>query len=366
MRHLGNWKRLVGLYTVLAVVAFIWFGMLEHRWIARRAAIHTTKLRSLRSDTIHRRSPLDYPRKNHTHSKIFGDLASNKEDDLVALLSHGKEVISTKTNNKTTSEKLSACIAEPFLDCHNIGIGALLLTTLEQLAYCEALGSTPTVMWRNCQAVCSADPYVNSWEWYFEPVNHGVESVARKLVCVVSFSDDYQPGIAGVPDWLGASFRSRELPGYDDSVLITSETRHLVHDVIHRYVKPRKNITRVVQELYKKHLFGKHLLGVHVRGTDHYLESKGQKLPSIKMWLKEAKLILDSLPPPSKIFIASDNSEVLLAFLKEFGRHKVSNSGKWFDPSPGVSLVNVWVTYLSSDPGKNCLQSEMDCTLLAY
>ena len=81
-----------------------------------------------------------------------------------------------------------------------------------------------------------------------------------------------------------------------------------------------------MEESYARHLHGYNLLGIHVRGTDHFLETKDFTLPTIKMWIEEARQILALMPTPSKIFIAADNSEVLEAFKKGFGEKKVSST----------------------------------------
>ena len=229
------------------------------------------------------------------------------------------DVLAVQRNKHAKSGIRSACLVDPFLDCSNMGLSALLLQTMEALAYCHnTLGSIPTVMWRNCFAGCSRDPSFNSWSWYFEPINPGVELRARKVACIANISPE-----SGAPVWLSASFRSRKLAGYSDHDLITNETRQAAHDIIRRFIKPSREITRIVEELYARHLHGYNLLGIHVRGTDHISETKDFTLPTIKMWIEEARQILASIPTPSKIFIAADNSEVLEAFKKEFGEKKV-------------------------------------------
>ena len=232
------------------------------------------------------------------------------------------DVMAVQLNKHAKSGIRSACLVDPFLECANMGLSALLLQTMEALAYCHnTLGSIPTVMWRNCLAGCSRDPNFNSWSWYFEPINPGVELRSRKVACIANVSPE-----AGAPTWLSASFRSRKLAGYSDHDLITNETRQAAHDIIRRFIKPSREITRIVEELYARHLHGYNLLGIHVRGTDHFMETKDFTLPTIKMWIEESRQILASIPTPSKIFIAADNFEVLKAFKNEFGGKKVSST----------------------------------------
>lgn len=80
----------------------------------------------------------------------------------------------------------TVCVVDPAItDCQNIGFAAFLLYTLDYIILCRALGiHRPTVFWRACNSVCSKDTRVNSWDWYFEPVNRGLES---KVDSVLSF-----------------------------------------------------------------------------------------------------------------------------------------------------------------------------------
>lgn len=86
---------------------------------------------------------------------------------------------------------------------------------------------------------------------------------------------------------------------------------------------------------YQKYLAGFNVLGIHVRGTDHWLETSEQTLPSLMSWIKKAQSILVTLPRPRKIFIASDNHEVIKKFVTYFGKETVSVnficiSSEWF------------------------------------
>ena len=67
------------------------------------------------------------------------------------------------------------------------------------------------------------------------------------------------------------------------------------------------------------------MLGIHVRGgTDHWMETSEQTLPSLLSWIKRAQSIVETLPRPRKIFIASDNHEVIKKFVIYFGKEMVS------------------------------------------
>ena len=69
---------------------------------------------------------------------------------------------------------------------------------------------------------------------------------------------------------------------------------------------------------------GYSVLGVHVRGTDHWMETIEQRLPPLMSCVKSAQSILQTLPQPRKISIASDNDEVIETFVTAFGKEMVS------------------------------------------
>ena len=66
------------------------------------------------------------------------------------------------------------------------------------------------------------------------------------------------------------------------------------------------------------------MLGIHVRGTDHWMETSEHSLPSLLSWIKRAQSIVETLPRPRKIFIASDNHEVIKKFGIYFGKEMAS------------------------------------------
>ena len=97
-----------------------------------------------------------------------------------------------------------------------------------------------------------------------------------------------------------------------------------INKLIKKYVNPNSRITNKVSKFYHRYLAGYTVLGVHVRGTDHWMETIEQRLPSLMSWVKSARAILETLPLPRKIFIASDNDEVIEKFVTFFGKQTVS------------------------------------------
>ena len=249
------------------------------------------------------------------------------------LKSPGGFLAATRTNRGQISPGSSGCIVDPAIrDCTGMGFSAFLLRTLDHIRLCHALGSdNVTVLWRACNSVCSWDPRVNSWEWYFEPVNRGLETQVERVVCPVDEGDMFRI-IPSLNPILDNSFKDRTgVEGYEDSKIITVQERMSVNNVIQQYVKPNARITEKVRSFYHQYLAGLTVLGVQVRGTDHWMETSEQRLPPLVSWVKSAKTILESLPRPRKIFIASDNDEIIDEFVRFFGNETVSSYPFLFD-----------------------------------
>ena len=226
-----------------------------------------------------------------------------------------------KNRGKTTGS--AVCVVDPGItECGNAGFAAFLLYTLDHILFCRALGIyQPTVFWRACNSGCSIDLSVNSWEWYFEPVNRGLELKVEHVFCILR--PDGAP--VDVRTTIDNSFKKRTgVTGFEDGGVITTQERLRVNKLIHQYVEPNSRIKEKVEMFYQQYLAGFNVLGVHVRGTDHWTETSEKRLPSLMSWVKKAQSILETLPRPRKIYIASDNHEVIKEFVTHFGRELVS------------------------------------------
>ncbi|XP_078382048.1 uncharacterized protein LOC144664720 [Oculina patagonica] len=226
-----------------------------------------------------------------------------------------------KNRGKTTGS--AVCVVDPTIaECGGSGFASLLLYTLDHIIFCRALGiNQATVFWRACNSVCSRDPTVNSWDWYFEPVNRGLESKVENVFCPLRLDG---PAYVDVGTIINNSFRNRtDVDGFEDGKIITTQERMRVNKLIQQYVKPNSRIKEKIWMFYQRYLAGFTVLGVHVRGTDHWEETSERRLPSLMSWVKRTQSILETLPRPRKIFIASDNNEVIKKFLAYFGKETV-------------------------------------------
>ena len=241
-------------------------------------------------------------------------------------------LVATRKNRGKASGSV-VCVVDPAItDCQGKGFAAFLLYTLDSILLCRALGiSRPTVFWRACNSVCSRDPKVNSWDWYFEPVNGGLETEVENVLCPLRAGDDFErlfkktAAPFDLKPIIDNSFKNRnDVEVYEDSKIITTQERLRVNTLIHQYVKPNSRVKKKVEIFYQQYLAGFNVLGVHVRGTDHWMETSEKRLPPLMSWVKKAQSILETLPRPRKIFIASDNDEVIKKFVIYFGKQKVS------------------------------------------
>ena len=233
--------------------------------------------------------------------------------------------------NKILSSGHRVCVVDPALsDCQTMGFAALLLRTIDDILLCEALGSDrPVVYWKACKSVCSRDPRVNSWEWYFEPIGSGLlESQAERVLCPLMLENEESVlrTLSNLKLTLNSSFRNRSYTaGFANNRIITEKERRRVNQMLQQYIKPNNRIIRKLNNFYQRYLAGNTVLGVHVRGTDHWMETNEKRLPHLMSWIKSAQSILKTLPQPSKIFIASDNDEVIEKFVAVLGNDKVSS-----------------------------------------
>ncbi|KAJ7388635.1 hypothetical protein OS493_036488 [Desmophyllum pertusum] len=253
-------------------------------------------------------------------------------EDLKNAFIKGYGFLATMKKNRGKPTGSAVCVVDPAVtDCTNMGFAALLLSTLENILLCRALGiDRPIVYWRACNSVCSEDPRVNSWDWYFEPVNHGLESKVENVLCPLKVLDGWQErlnrtALSDVKTVIDNSFKNRtDVGGFEDGKIITTQERMRINKLLQQYVKPNSRIREKVRTFYHRYLAEFTVLGVHVRGTDHWMETNEQKLPSLMSWVERAQSILETLPRPRKIFIASDNNEVIKKFVTYFGKEMVS------------------------------------------
>ena len=268
----------------------------------------------------------------------------------VVIKSNGFLAATRKNRGKASGSLV--CVVDPaIIDCQGMGFAAFLLQTLDNILLCRALGiNRLTVFWRACNSVCSKNPRVNSWDWYFEPVNGGLVTKVENVLCLLRADNDIVERFFNktaapfdLRPIIDNSFKNRnDVEGYEYSKIITTQERLRVNTLIHQYIKPNSRVKKKVEMFYQQYLAGFTVLGVHVRGTDHWMETSEKRLPSLMSWVKKAQSILETLPQPRKIFLASDNNEVIKKFIIYFRKEKVSLFQFSFLPRVLVTLVTSW------------------------
>ncbi|PFX28169.1 Gamma-tubulin complex component 5 [Stylophora pistillata] len=158
-----------------------------------------------------------------------------------------------------------------------------------------------------------------------------MESRVENVFCPLSLGEENTEEVGGqvsshvdqadLTTIIDNSFSDRsDLEGYNESRIITTAERIRVNKLIRQYVKPNYRVREKAELFHRRNMVGFTVLGVQVRATDHWMEAKDHKLPSMTSWVERAQEILKTLRKPRKIFIASDNNEVIQKFVGVFGK----------------------------------------------
>jgi hypothetical protein len=169
-------------------------------------------------------------------------------------------------------------------------------TVLGLLHTCEIGGHKPSVRFDLGEA-CYRDPakmgHCNWWNYYFKPISQ--DPNAKKLR------------------------KSRN----EASLSKTRINRKRGNELIKKHIILRKDIAKLINEFYIKHMAKYKTVGVHMRGTDSYLWLKKNR----KRSLYNINEIIAQLKPTcnkyDKIFIASDQYQYVQKIKKHFGSNKV-------------------------------------------
>ncbi|XP_013414961.1 uncharacterized protein LOC106176918 [Lingula anatina] len=245
-----------------------------------------------------------------------------------------------------------ACYVENTLtDCDDPGFGSAVLYSVEVLTSCLVLGASPVVQWYNCD-FCGAESKqpTNHFLSFFQDLETKTETEAEHKLCIASGISRVRPyGEAELVD-LSFDIKARNFAfrDYQPDEKITNSTRLLAHYVLTKYFKPVEHIRNYVEDAYNEKMKGYLNIGIHVRATDSWKEVK--RVTSLEHWISETKKVIkavlrsddmilqilkrkglnEKLYPVSdesiRIFLATDNTEAILRFKKEFGRQVFWNN----------------------------------------
>jgi hypothetical protein len=196
---------------------------------------------------------------------------------------------------------------------------------------------------RHCRCLYWAEEGWNGsqipWEYYFEPLNEYTVETAEAGENQIS--DIFMVGEFDFD--MANKFLIANVHSYEPLALwnlldtpLEKEHRRKVHDIIKKHVIVKSNILEKVNSFYEKHFSG-NVLGVHVRGTDKKLEYPHKALP-MSAYITETQRYL-AAHPDSKIYVASDNNEIIREMMLTFGQkrmivHPSVRMGRYFSPDP--------------------------------
>jgi hypothetical protein len=262
-----------------------------------------------------------------------------------------------------------ACVAAVFEADTHIGMASVLLTTLEQLRWCEALpGAVPTVFWSGCAACAddsAAGEVVDSWPQWFEPVNAaqvraldgggaggagGAGRASQPPLCPAQnklgfplpaqrrglwpeTDGDYLP-------LLSAAYGNHSEATSYFAAGMTPQRRQLAHRLLSQYCKLAPPLQKQVDAFAAKHFAGRAaVIAVHVRATDHVYEFKQDNMVFMAAYFERVDALLAQLAtqqaaavavgssssPEKKvvcIFVAADNDEAVRQVEKRYGARR--------------------------------------------
>lgn len=216
------------------------------------------------------------------------------------------------------------------IDLPGAGFGAVLLTVMNQLRFCERNNYYPVVaLDQNCENAFFDKNYGNDmWAQYFEPVMPLSLAIFRSMPSAnserffvqtsknaIAVSEEDPDSIYPYP------FGKWRAEPIDDLDLWYEWQREKGRETMQRYIRPKAEIVAVVNDFYERNLKGSFILGVHIRGTDlHYAPpvSPAEYFELIEKYVSEY--------PEIKILLATDQQQYIGIFEQKFGDKIYSTS----------------------------------------
>ena len=175
-------------------------------------------------------------------------------------------------------------------------------TVLGLLHTCEIGGHKPSVRFDLGEA-CYRDPvkmgHCNWWNYYFEPLN---QNPGPKKLRTLEPSCKHEAKLTKV-----------------------KIKRERGHKLIKRHIILRKDITKLIDRFYTKHMTKCKIIGVHIRGTDSYLwlkKNRERSFYNINKVIKQLQPIYNKYDN-CKIFVASDQHQYVQKIKKHFGSDRI-------------------------------------------
>jgi hypothetical protein len=212
------------------------------------------------------------------------------------------------------------------IDMPGAGFGAVLLTTMNMLRYCERNNYYPIVSYDDeCQTAFFDPAYGQElWEQYFYPVKPlSYQNFKKALSLAPELSDKLfelsssdaikiaEESPESVYSFPFGKWRAEDL-GDLDAWYVTQRAKG--RETMGAYIKPKPHILEKVSAFYTNHFATGFVLGLHVRGTDlHYapVVSPAEYFPHIDAFFAKE--------PSLKIFLATDQAQYVKVFADRYG-----------------------------------------------
>ncbi len=187
----------------------------------------------------------------------------------------------------------------------SFGFAAALYWTLKEMIFADFLQMTPVVEWGNSAAYYDSGMdqiTMNTFEYYFEPVS-------RIDYRDVDFCRNVIKGNIG-----HGYFITKQYNGYD----MQQDEIEELGNIYKKYVHLNHETKNYIEDQVHNMLDGKKVLAVHARGTDFNMGYRDHPMVvAPDEYLTKAKVIF-SLGEYDKIFLATDDANILQLFEREF------------------------------------------------
>jgi hypothetical protein len=201
--------------------------------------------------------------------------------------------------NKFFSAGITSVILSVLRQLNNLKKGDLLYIDIENISYSNKK---------------------NFWDQYFEQPFHLENKKIRQLINKKKFS---------IISWnTGPKLKYGYGERSENKYLCNVQNISYLRNVFKKHIIIKKKIIEKFQIFIKKKITNKNVLSIHIRGTDQFTtgHAAGQKKLDYETFIKP--LVIKKLKEKkcSKIFLATDESEIYLKFKKDFSKILIKNS----------------------------------------
>lgn len=235
-----------------------------------------------------------------------------KDDDFTQMikgLRKNPNLVELKENSVKSGENGLWC--DIVIGGPNDGFFALVRWTLDALYFCECFGLKPFIRFSDDCLYYDADMPLNKsvFDYYFEqPIQE---------------EKDFLKSAKGVVVYKPRNMLKAEMLNGGVAYQVTEEYIIEMARVMKKYLKFNSITQQIITEKLCALGLDKNVLGVHIRGTDYKLNCKNhpQYIPPEFYYVYIDKAVKEY--GFEKIYIATDDREILQKFLNQYGNERV-------------------------------------------